>query len=126
MKALKPLIITFKSYSFVQFPYERKTAKPILCGISGACKSIGFEIALMCDIRVVEDDATFGFTNMELGIPHMANGPRMCANLIGRSETIRLLLPPSPILDCNEVKRLGLTHADIVANGTGKSSFGSL
>lgn len=116
-------IIIHGSDSFFQFPYERKTTKPILCGISGLCKSIGFEIALMCDIRIVEEDATFGFTNPDLCIPHMANGPRMCADLIGRLETINLLLTPSKIIDCNEASRLGLVYGDAVANGTCKSSF---
>lgn len=71
----------------------------------------------------MEDGAIVGLTDPELGIPHMANGLRVCANLIGRSATINLLLTTKNSIDCLEATRLGLVYGDAVANGTGKSSF---
>lgn len=50
----------------------------MVCGISGFCIANGLELALMCDLRVVEDDAVLGFFNRRFGIPLM--GRFACRN----------------------------------------------
>lgn len=102
-----------------QFPYQRKTAKPILCSVSGACKSIGFEIALMCDMRFVEEKAMFGFSNRQLGIPLLANGSKLLASLIGRSKAIEITLIEREIT-ADDAVDLGIASY-VVQDGTGNA-----
>lgn len=111
---------------FIQLPYQRKTTKPILCGISGVCKSIGFEIALMGDLRILENSAILGFTNYELGIPHSANGPRLLADLIGHQAAFHLLTNSSKELSSHEAHAMGITCKDVVEDGTGTKSHSLL
>lgn len=116
---VRKAILTVHCIPLKQFPYQRKTTKPILCGVSGVCKSIGFEIALMCDIRILENSSKLAFTDLELGIPHLANGPKLLANFIDRAAVIRLLTFSSEI-NSGEALEMGITKCDVVEDGTGK------
>lgn len=89
----------------------------MLCSISGLCKSIGFEIALMCDARYAEEKAVFGFSNRHLGIPLLNNGPKRLAQLIGLSKATEFLVMDRQI-DAREAEDLGIVNA-VVQDGTG-------
>lgn len=99
------------------FPFVRKTTKPILCSISGLCKSIGFEIALKCDIRYVEENAVLGFQNRQLGIPLMNNGPQRLVKLIGLSKAIDFLAM-GRLIEAKQAVELGIATS-MVQDGTG-------
>lgn len=90
-----------------------------MCGISGECKSIGFEIALMSDNRFIENSAKLGLTHYELGIPHLTNGLRLLADLIGRQAAVQLLTNGSKEISSSEARRMGITCNDVVEDGTG-------
>ncbi|XP_031631735.1 uncharacterized protein LOC116345998 [Contarinia nasturtii] len=107
--------------SSLVFPFRRKTAKPLLCSISGSCKSIGFEIALMCDVRYAEEKAFFCFNNRHQGIPLLNDGPKQLAKLIGLSKTMEFLLMDRQV-NAEEALELGIVR-EVVADGT---SLGSI
>lgn len=44
----------------MQGPSRRIFSKPVIAAVSGYAVAGGMEIALMCDLRVVEETATFG------------------------------------------------------------------
>ena len=43
--------------------------KPLVADVNGAALGGGFALALMCDIRIVRPEASFGFPEVERGIP---------------------------------------------------------
>ncbi|XP_012163635.2 short-chain-enoyl-CoA hydratase-like [Bombus affinis] len=66
--------------------------KPLIAAISGYALGIGFELALMCDLRVMEEGAVLGFTNRRFGIPILCGGTVRLPALIGYSKAIELIL----------------------------------
>lgn len=91
--------------------------KPIVCGIGGYCVGSGLELALRCDLRVVEEDATLGFFNRRYGVPlaDAASAGRLSA-LVGRSRAADLLLTGRAI-GGREALELGVANR-VVATGT--------
>lgn len=92
--------------------------KPMVCGIGGYCVGSGLELALLCDLRVVEEDACLGFFNRRYGVPLTvaATASRLSA-LIGMSRALDLLLTGRP-LNGKEALELGVANR-LVATGTG-------
>lgn len=89
----------------------------MVCGISGFCIANGLELALMCDLRVVEDDAILGFFNRRFGIPLMDGGTVRLPAMIGLSRALDLVLS-GKVVPAREAFEIGLANR-IVAPGTG-------
>lgn len=92
-------------------------SKPLVCGISGYCIGSGLELALLCDLRVIEEDACLGFFNRRFGVPLMDGAPQRLAALIGLSRALDLVLT-GRVLSGKESFEIGLANR-LVAPGTG-------
>lgn len=90
----------------------------MVCGISGFCIANGLELALMCDLRVIEEDAFLGFFNRRFGIPLMDGGTVRLPAMIGLSRALDLILT-GKIVPAKEAFEMGLANR-IVATGTCK------
>ncbi|CAL7934048.1 unnamed protein product [Xylocopa violacea] len=66
--------------------------KPLIAAINGYAVGVGFELALMCDLRVMEESAMLGFTNRRYGIPILCGGTVRLPALIGYSRAMDLIL----------------------------------
>lgn len=97
-------------------------SKPLVCGISGYCIGNGLELALLCDLRVVEEDACLGFFNRRFGVPLMDGAPQRLVTLIGLSRALDLVLT-GRVLSGKEAFDIGLSNR-LVAPGTGILFFG--
>ncbi|XP_037046008.1 probable enoyl-CoA hydratase [Bradysia coprophila] len=97
-------------------PTRRLIKKPMVCAISGFCIANGLELALMCDLRVVEDDAILGFFNRRFGIPLMDGGTVRLPAMIGLSRALDLVLT-GKMVPAKEAFEIGLANR-IVAPGT--------
>lgn len=95
-----------------------RTKKPIVCGISGYCIANGLELALMCDLRVIEEDACLGFFNRRFGMPLMDGGAARLYALVGLSRALDIILT-GRVVSAKEAFDYGLANR-IVAPGTGK------
>lgn len=93
-------------------------SKPIVCGISGYCIGSGLELALLCDLRVVEEDACLGFFNRRFGVPLMDGAPQRLTALVGLSRALDLVLT-GRVVSGKEAFDIGLSNR-LVAPGTGK------
>lgn len=94
-----------------------RLSKPIVCGISGYCIGSGLELALLCDLRVVEEDACLGFFNRRFGVPLMDGAPQRLTALIGLSRALDLVLT-GRVVSGKEAFDIGLSNR-LVAPGTG-------
>ncbi|XP_036323313.1 probable enoyl-CoA hydratase [Rhagoletis pomonella] len=73
-------------------PTRRHIQKPVVCGISGYCIANGLELALMCDLRVMEETAVLGFFNRRFGVPVIDGGTARLPAIIGFSRALDLIL----------------------------------
>lgn len=66
---------------------------PFIAAINGTCIGTGFEVALACDIRIVEDgDFTLGLPDANLGLVPGAGGSQRLPRLIGPAKALQLIL----------------------------------
>ena len=60
-------IIILNLHACFQGPSRLKLSKPVIGAIEGHAVAGGMELALMCDLRVVAEDAKFGVFNRRFG-----------------------------------------------------------
>ncbi|XP_058812892.1 probable enoyl-CoA hydratase [Topomyia yanbarensis] len=101
----------------VMGPTRRNFKKPMICAISGYCVAGGLELALMCDLRVMEEIAILGLYNRRFGVPLVDGGTVRLPALIGISRAMDLVLTGRPIR-AKEALQIGLVNR-VVAVGTG-------
>lgn len=91
----------------------------MICGISGLCMSTGFELALMCDMRIAEATATMGFvSNRRFGIPLMDGGTARLPAIVGMSGALDIILTGRDVT-AKEAFDIGLVSR-VVASGSGE------
>src|SRR5574337_1156895 len=66
--------------------------KPVIAAIHGHAVAGGMEIALWCDLRVVDEAATFGIFCRRWGVPLIDGGTIRLPRLIGHSRAMDLIL----------------------------------
>lgn len=88
----------------------------MVCAVNGFCLGSGLELALMCDLRVVEDSAVMGFYNRRFGIPLIDGGSVRLPAMVGMSRALDLILTGRAI-NGKEALEMGLA-CRLVATGT--------
>jgi enoyl-CoA hydratase len=66
--------------------------KPVIAGISGYAVAGGLELALWCDLRIMEEDAQVGVFCRRWGVPLVDGGTVRLPRLIGMSRALDLIL----------------------------------
>jgi enoyl-CoA hydratase len=67
-------------------PTRMSFSKPVIAAITGYAVAGGLELAAMCDLRVVEEDAVLGVFCRRVGIPLIDGGTIRLPRLIGLSD----------------------------------------
>ena len=96
-------------------PSRMMLSKPVIAAISGYAVAGGFELALWCDMRVMEETAVFGVFCRRFGVPLIDGGTVRLPRLIGMSNAMDLILTGRPVV-ANEAKQMGLANR-IVSHG---------
>jgi enoyl-CoA hydratase len=84
-------------------------SKPVIAAVSGYAVAGGLELALWCDLRVVEQDAVFGVFCRRWGVPLIDGGTVRLPRLIGQSRAMDLILTGRPV-DAQEALAIGLAN----------------
>ena len=97
-------------------PTKMQINKPVVGAINGYCVAGGLELALMCDLRVVEENSKLGFLNRRFGVPLIDGGTVRLPELIGLSRAMDLILT-GRLLEPKEALDWGLANR-VVSTGT--------
>ena len=73
-------------------PSKMEITKPVIASVNGYCVAGGLELAIMCDLRVVEDTSKMGFLNRRFGVPLIDGATVRLPALIGMSRAMDLIL----------------------------------
>ncbi|HSE38180.1 MAG TPA: crotonase/enoyl-CoA hydratase family protein [Blastocatellia bacterium] len=101
-------------------PSRMLLSKPVIAAISGYAVAGGLELALWCDLRVMEEDAILGVFCRRWGIPLIDGGTVRLPRLIGLSRALDLILTGRPV-GSPEALNIGLVHR-VVPNGTSRAA----
>ena len=97
-------------------PSRLLLAKPVIGAISGAAVAGGMELALWCDMRVMEDDAYFGVYCRRFGVPLIDGGTVRLPRLIGMGHAMDLILTGRKV-DAAEALQMGLANRVVPKGG---------
>lgn len=101
-------------------PSRMLLSKPVIAAVAGHAVAGGLELALWCDLRVVEQDATFGVFCRRWGVPLIDGGTVRLPRMIGLSRALDLILTGRPV-DADEALAIGLANR-VVAPGTSRAA----
>ena len=101
-------------YEGIRWVHERfrvfhELPQPIICAVQGYCLGFGFELALMCDIRVASTDAIFALPEAQVGVSIDAGGDLRLAHEIGAGAA-KLLALTGRRIDAATAERLGIVQ----------------
>ncbi|MBB5410665.1 enoyl-CoA hydratase [Paraburkholderia sp. HC6.4b] len=95
-------------------------SKPVIAAIAGYAVAGGLELAAMCDLRVVEEDAVLGVFCRRVGIPLIDGGTIRLPRLIGLSRALDLILTGRAV-DAREALSFGLANR-VVPKGEARAA----
>jgi len=67
-------------------------SKPVIAAVSGFAVAGGLELALWCDLRVVEEDAVFGVFCRRWGVPLIDGGTVRLPRIVGQGRALEIIL----------------------------------
>lgn len=90
-------------------PSRMLLGKPVIAAISGYAVAGGLELALWCDLRIVEESAVLGVYCRRFGVPLIDGGTVRLPRLIGLSRALDMILTGRPV-DAAEALSFGLAN----------------
>jgi enoyl-CoA hydratase len=105
-------------------PTRMQLSKPVVAAVSGYAVAGGLELALWCDLRVVEESATFGVFCRRWGVPLVDGGTVRLPRLIGLSRALDLILTGRPV-SAAEARDIGLANR-VVPDGRARAEAEAL
>jgi enoyl-CoA hydratase len=90
-------------------PSRLLLSKPVIAAVSGAAVAGGMELALWCDMRVMEEDAYFGVYCRRFGVPLIDGGTVRLPRLVGLGHAMDLILTGRKV-EAAEALQMGLCN----------------
>ena len=90
-------------------PTRIPLSKPVIAAVSGYAVAGGLELALLADLRVVEEDATLGVFCRRWGVPLIDGGTVRLPRIVGLGRALDLILTGRPV-DAEEALAIGLAN----------------
>lgn len=90
-------------------PTRMLLSKPVIAAVAGYAVAGGLELAVWCDLRVAEKDATFGVYCRRWGVPLVDGGTVRLTRLIGLSRALDMILTGRGV-GADEAAEMGLAN----------------
>lgn len=90
-------------------PSRMALTKPLIAAVSGFAVAGGLELALLADLRVVEEDAVFGVFCRRWGVPLIDGGTVRLPRIVGHARAMDLILTGRPV-NADEALQMGLAN----------------
>jgi enoyl-CoA hydratase len=87
-------------------PTRLELDKPVIAAVAGPAVAGGFEIALWCDLRVMEQSAYFGVYCRRWGVPLIDGGTVRLPRLVGTGRALEIILTGRQV-PAEEALRIG-------------------
>jgi enoyl-CoA hydratase len=100
-------------------PTRLELDKPVIAAIAGPAVAGGFEIALWCDLRVMEESAYFGVYCRRWGVPLIDGGTVRLPRIVGRGRALDLILTGRKV-EAEEALRINLCE-HVVPDGESRA-----
>lgn len=100
-------------------PSRMLLGKPVIAAVAGYAVAGGLELALWCDLRVVEETAVLGVFCRRWGVPLIDGGTVRLPRLIGLGRALDLILTGRQV-QADEALSIGLANR-VVPEGTARS-----
>ncbi len=101
-------------------PTRLQLSKPVVAAVSGAAVAGGMELALWCDLRVMEESAYFGVYCRRFGVPLIDGGTVRLPRLIGMGHAMDLILTGRKV-EASEALQMGLANR-VVPTGQARAA----
>ncbi|HBW37281.1 enoyl-CoA hydratase/isomerase family protein [Desulfosporosinus sp. BICA1-9] len=88
--------------------------KPVICGINGMAIGAGLDMALMCDIRVVADDAQLSASYVKAGLVPGDGGAFYLPRLVGVAKALEILWT-GDFISAYEAEKMGMVNKVVPA-----------
>ncbi len=105
-------------------PTRLHLGKPVIAAIAGHAVAGGLELALWCDLRVIEEDAVLGVFCRRFGVPLIDGGTVRLPRLIGHGRALDLILTGRPV-HAAEALAIGLVDR-VVPRGQARAAAEAL
>lgn len=88
----------------------RQVRRPVIAAVNGVAVGAGAVVALACDVRIVSDDARFGFVFPKVGLSGADMGAAyLLPRIVGLGRASELLFT-GELIDAAEAYRIGLAN----------------
>ncbi|MQY19143.1 crotonase/enoyl-CoA hydratase family protein [Nocardia macrotermitis] len=101
-------------------PTRMRLSKPVIAAISGYAVAGGLELALWCDLRVAEQDSTFGVFCRRWGVPLIDGGTVRLPRIVGEGRAMDMILTGRAV-GATEALQMGLANR-VVPNGESRAA----
>ncbi len=105
-------------------PSRLALSKPVIAAIAGPAVAGGFELALWCDLRVMEQSAYFGVYCRRWGVPLIDGGTVRLPRLVGQGRALEIIMTGRKV-PAEECLRIGACE-QVVADGQSRAAAEAL
>ncbi|MEL6307824.1 MAG: crotonase/enoyl-CoA hydratase family protein [Chloroflexota bacterium] len=86
-----------------------QVSKPTIAAIAGYAVAGGLELACWCDLRIVDETATFGCLERRFGVPLVDGGTVRLPQIVGLGRALELILT-GRLISADEAYEIGLAN----------------
>ena len=101
-------------------PTRMELSKPVIAAVAGHAVAGGLELALWCDLRVAETDATFGVYCRRWGVPLIDGGTVRLPRIVGAGRAMDMILTGRAV-GAEEALTIGLVNR-VVPRGEARAA----